>query len=245
MNLAFQDETLAARDSGSHCPKGAEDVVLIQIFRALATPIPFTRSDVMVRQAAHRIHMRTLLPCLVIMGIAIGCSRGERATQASNGVAKELSAPKQSALDKVAPDFQRFSLSEYSPQVAEYSRPPTNEPLNRADGDFNGDGIPDVALHGYDRTRELVIVLLSRSDSSYQAIPIGEWPLYHHDRGNATFIVATPAGPLEIPEGLRGIDTPPPPQTLPHGGVSIINDGQAGQLFYWNGSRFVAVTTGD
>jgi hypothetical protein len=128
----------------------------------------------------------------------------------------------QRALDILVPGFEPFSLNEYSLQVAEYSRPPKNELLNQASGDFNGDGIPDIALHGHDPSRELVVVLMSQSDSSYKAIPIAEWPLYHHNRGNDTFIVAALPGPLEIPEGLRGLDTHPPPQTLPHGGVSIV-----------------------
>jgi hypothetical protein len=208
--------------------------------------------------------MRVIVGCAIVAS-ALGCSRGERSRvavtdsaparlvpapdatidSAPKNARKELSPSMQSALDTYSPGFQLFALSEYTPQVAEYAKPPQSLPLNQAAGDFNGDGVPDLALHGHDQTRELVVVLLSRGDSSYQAIPLAEFPLYHSARGNDTFIAAQPPGPLEIPEGLEGIDTPPPPATLPHGGVSLVADAQASQLFYWNGSRFVGVTTGD
>ena len=208
--------------------------------------------------------MRTLF-CCALMTSALGCTRPERGRVAATDSApassipaphatvdstpsqsrRELTPAMQSALNKYSPAFQIFALSEYTPHVREYAKPPKSEPLNQAAGDFNGDGLADLALHGHDQTQELVLVLLSQPDSSYRVIPLAEFPLYHSDRGNDGFIVAEPPGPLEIPEGLEGVDSLPPPASLPHGGVSLVADGQASRLYYWNGSSFVGVTTGD
>jgi hypothetical protein len=151
------------------------------------------------------------------------------------------------ALDHYAPDFGPFSLEQYSPRLMEFFRPPgadPGDPLNRAAGDFNGDGVPDLALYGHDQTRELTIVLLSQPDKTYRVMPLKERPLSSYKYPAQAFLLADPPGPLEIPEGLEAIDSPPPPKTLPHGGVSVGGDGSS-QLFYWDGSRFASVTTGD
>ena len=196
----------------------------------------------------------------IIAGLACACTKEKQSSSAiltadsivpvagsiSNTAAPELSAPMKRALDAYAPGFQLFTVSNFTTQVVSYSQPPTNEPLNRAAGDFNGDGVPDLALYGHDNSREMILVLLSVPDKTYKVFPLKEQqalPRQAHDL--SVYITAAQPGPLEIPEGLTGLDTPPPPKTLPHGGVNIIYDGQAGELFYWNGSRFVLVTTGD
>lgn len=216
--------------------------------------------------------MTTLIRSFIIGIVALGC-RGERPTRtqmpasppvasetlssptdtarpihdsASAKAPPELPASMRQALDAYAPGFASFSLDQYSPRVMQYFRPNDAEPgdpLNRAEGDFNGDGVSDLALYGHDQTRELTIVLLSQPDRTYRVLPLEDLPLTppHPAR---TFLRAVPAGPLEIPSGLEGIDSIPPPKTLAHAAVSVIGDG-SGRLYYWNGSRFVPVTTGD
>lgn len=159
----------------------------------------------------------------------------------------KLSAPMQQALDSYAPGFAPFSLDQYSPRMMQFFRPhdaDPRDPLNQAEGDFNGDGVSDLALYGRDQTRELTIVLLSQPDRTYRVMPLEERPLSSYQHPARAFLRAVPPGPLEIPRGLEGIDSLPPPKTLPHDAVSVTGDG-SGQLFYWTGSRFVAVTTGD
>jgi len=204
--------------------------------------------------------MTILLRYSIIVGLACACTQEKQSSSAmlttdstvpvidsiSSTAALELSAPMKRALDAYAPNFQLFTLSDFTTQVVSYSQPPTNEPLNRAAGDFNGDGVPDLALYGHDNSREMILVLLSMTDKTYKVFPLKEQqalPRQAHDL--SVYLTAALPGPLEIPEGLTGLDTPPPPKTLLHGGINIIYDDQAGELFYWNGSRFVLVTTGD
>ena len=78
------------------------------------------------------------------------------------------------ALDRFAPTFEPFSPTEYSPEIVRDSASWRNEPPHQAKGDFNGDGLQDLALNGHDKTRELLIVILSQPDSSYRVYPLKE-----------------------------------------------------------------------
>ena len=152
----------------------------------------------------------------------------------------------QQALRDYAPGLVPYSVEQYSPQMMQSFRPPDvdpKDPLNQARGDFNGDGVQDLALYGHQQARDLIVVLLSQADHTYKAIPLREWKVGPEDKADA-FLAAAAPGPLDIPEGLRDVESVPPPRTLPHGGIDIIYDG-AGELFYWDGTRFVPVTTGD
>lgn len=142
----------------------------------------------------------------------------------------------QRALDEYAPGFQRFTASEYAPGV---------DTTHWADGDFNGDGIPDVALYGHDATRELLLVLLSANSRSYRAIPLQQRPFSPFPNGAYIYLRTQPAGALEIPAGLRELLDPPPPERLEHAGIAVGYGSEAGEVYYWNGRRFMKVQTGD
>ena len=83
-----------------------------------------------------------------------------------------LSEAMRSALDQFAATFEPFAPEEYNPELAAYSASRQNQLLYQARGDFNGDGLADLALNGHDKTRELLIVILSRPDSSYKVVPL-------------------------------------------------------------------------
>lgn len=76
-----------------------------------------------------------------------------------------LTSSMKRALDRYAPGFVRFAPSEYAANT---------DTVPRVDADFNGDGIPDVALYGHDKARELLLVLLSSSDTVYRVFPLIE-----------------------------------------------------------------------
>jgi hypothetical protein len=140
------------------------------------------------------------------------------------------------ALDDYAPGFQRFTPGEYAPGV---------DTSYRADGDFNGDGVPDVALYGHDATRELLLVLLSATSRSYRVIPLQERPFSPVPNGAYTYLRTQPAGPLQIPAGLRELLEPAPPERLEHAGIAVGYGNEAGEVYYWNGRQFMKVQTGD
>jgi len=140
------------------------------------------------------------------------------------------------ALNGYAPQFHRFAASEYAPGV---------DTTYRADGDFNGDGVPDLALYGHDKTRELLFVLMSESDSVYRVVPIEDRTLMSFQSGAYVYLWTQPPGPLEIPEELKKNLDPKPPERLLYASINVGYGNEAGVLYYWNGKEFVKVITGD
>jgi hypothetical protein len=170
---------------------------------------------------------------LLLSAVVIpSCARDAAGTV---GVGK-LNPGMRQALDEFAPGFQRFAASEYAPGV---------DTTSRADGDFNGDGIPDVALYGHDASRELLLVLLSADSGSYRVIPLQERPFSPFPNGAYMYLRTQPAGPLQIPAGLKDLLEPAPPERLEHAGIAVGYGNEAGEVYYWNGRRFVKVQTGD
>lgn len=145
----------------------------------------------------------------------------------------ELSAPMKRALDAYAPTFRRFAASEFAER---------QDTTYRADGDFNGDGRTDIALYGRDSTRELLIVLLSQSDSVYRVVPLEDRPLMTFEHGVYIWINTQPPGPLDIDPMLTEADTP---KRLQHPGINVFYDQQASELYFWKDDHFVKVATGD
>jgi hypothetical protein len=141
--------------------------------------------------------------------------------------------PMRRALDAYAPSFRRFAASEYAER---------QDTTYRADGDFNGDGIGDVALYGRDSTRELLIVLLSQGDTLYRVIPLDERPMMVHEHGVYLALSTQPPGPLDIPDELKEADTP---KRLQHAAINVGYGQEAGELYYWKGDHFAKVATGD
>jgi hypothetical protein len=166
------------------------------------------------------------LPWVVVWTAAVGCARIE----------PELTPAMQRALNTYAPGFHRFAASEYARGV---------DTTYRADGDFNGDGIRDVALYGHDDARELLLVLLSGLDSVYRVIPLQERALTRFQNGVYIYLKTRPPGPLELPEELKKLLDPKPPERLAYAAIDVAYGNEAGELYYWNGQRFVKVATGD
>jgi hypothetical protein len=140
------------------------------------------------------------------------------------------------ALNAYAPEFRRFAASEYAPRV---------DTTYRADGDFNGDGVPDLALYGHDKTRELLFVLLSEGDTTYRVVPIEARKLEPFQSGAYVYLNTEPAGPLAIPPEFKRTLEPKPPDRLPYAAINVLYGNEAGVLYYWDGRQFVKVITGD
>jgi hypothetical protein len=202
---------------------------------------------------------------LLIVGVAVACTVGDKAqtdtskVAASSSVAvsaansasakaplgsstppasatriePELPVPMRRALDAYAPGFRRFAASEYAER---------QDTTYRAEGDFNGDGIGDVALYGHDDSRELLLVILSEPDSVYRIVPIEDRPLIL--KAHEVFIALSTQspGPLDIPDELKEADTP---KRLQHAAINVLYGQEAGELYYWKGDHFAKVATGD
>lgn len=170
---------------------------------------------------------------LLLLALAVtSCRRDDDSTNRSDG----LNPPMQRALEEYAPGFRRFTASEYAPGV---------DTTYRAEGDFNGDRMEDVALYGRDETRELLLVLLSASNQTYRVIPLQERPFSPFPNGAYISLGTHPAGPLQLPAGLKELLDPAPPERIEYAGISVGYGNEAGEVYYWNGTRFVQVQTGD
>jgi hypothetical protein len=121
---------------------------------------------------------------------------------------------------------------------------PGMEATSRADGDFNGDGMTDRALYGHDKSRELLIVLLSGPGATYRVVPIQERPL-SPSPGTEISLKTHAAGPLVIPGEFKKLLDPKPPDRLEHEAIDVLYGNEAGEVCYWDGERFVTVPTGD
>ena len=183
---------------------------------------------------------------IFVMGTASACSR-EPPAQSSQDVklpaehspvatpSLGLAAPMERALSQYAPGFVRFAPREYAANAGTHT-------VSRAEADFNGDSLPDVALYGHDETREILFVLLSVSDSVYRVYPISETRLEPFPNGVSISIGVRPAGPLQLPELLYEADTP---KSLKYPALEVTFGQEASEMFYWNGSRLVKQLTGD
>ena len=172
-------------------------------------------------------------------GSASSTTAAPLTTTATKKTQLELPQAMRTALDQFAPSFEPFSPAEYSRDVVTDSASWVANTPYQAKGDFNGDGLPDLALNGHDDTRELLIVLLSQPDSSYKVYPlkdIGRQPTYNHDV-TLPLSAAPPGYALNAP--------PPHPERLPHGGIVVNYPPPTSAVFYWNGSSFVQFFGGD
>lgn len=188
--------------------------------------------------------MKTLLNVLVI--VVLGCERSEQGseqiavTSASTTPpvafaqrADSLTPPMANALNAYAARFVRFGAGEYAPNM---------DTTTLVESDFNGDARRDVALYGHDATRELLIVLLSQADSLYRVYPVRESRLEPFPSGVTLSLGVRPAGPLDLPGTLREANTP---RSLNYPALEVSFGHEASAIYYWDGSRFVKVVTGD
>jgi hypothetical protein len=171
---------------------------------------------------------RRSLPLVLVCAVVAGCNAVR--------VEPHLNPAMQRALSAYAPGFRRFSADEYARGV---------DTSARADGDFNGDGLPDLALYGHDSSRELLFVLLSGPRSVYRVVPLREQALAPFQNGAYTYLKTHPPGPLELPEEFKKLLDPQPPERLAHAAIDVGIGNEAGELYYWDGQQFVKVVTGD
>lgn len=79
------------------------------------------------------------------------------------------------ALDRYNRDFEMWSADDYRGRLAEYDFSPRQTPWAVV-GDFNGDGIEDVAIAGRDDRDALVVLILSTGRGRYRAVELAHEP---------------------------------------------------------------------
>lgn len=148
----------------------------------------------------------------------------------------------QSVLDAYSPGFTPWALSDYSEEVVSFQRENPQESLFGVAGDFNGDGVQDVGLEGYDQQHELSFVILSEG-GGFRIVELDpRRPLYYRPKRlkRPILLLREPPGIVQGPGSIE-----PEPLQLATDAIHWVYDGQASVIYYWRDGRFQAYTTGD
>lgn len=167
---------------------------------------------------------------------------GPHVAYADTGPVIRLPPNMRRVLDDYAPEFSPWRRDAYARDVLAHFAADSAAPLFGAVGDFNGDGVPDVALQGYTRQHELFFVLLSAEDT-VRVIELRRRDLYFAPRGlerDRYLRTVTEGEPLDVSRELS--ERPP---ALRHDAIMEIVEGRAAVLYYWTGERFDTYVVGD
>ena len=118
--------------------------------------------------------------------------------------AMQLSEPMKAALKKYDADFAVWALTDYPQKRIEHYPYAANSLPYAVKGDFNGDGIDDMALTGHDKNANLVIVLLSTATVGYYVTEIEHYDCYDMARKHGKNPPYTPTVLLVFkPKGMK------------------------------------------
>jgi hypothetical protein len=87
-----------------------------------------------------------------------------------------LPARMQKVLDEFDPAFKPWNIGDYNPMYIEGYHYTDKQALSIVIGDFNGDGVKDVAMDGYNETDNLFICILS-DGGKHHVLEINRIPL--------------------------------------------------------------------
>ncbi len=148
------------------------------------------------------------------------------------------------ALDAWEPTFQPWEDRNYEDEIIHAYRFSAHQAPFAVVTDFNGDGLPDVALHGRTKRDDVVLALLSGSSGSYHVYPILQAPLA---RCESQVLPCRLGMFLEIiRSGTHFTGTfAGYPLTLRRDAFQVVWSGKAAQLYFWAGGKFNTYTTGD
>lgn len=148
------------------------------------------------------------------------------------------------ALAAYAPRFRPWRLDEYYADVAARAGPPERLPLFGVAGDFNGDGVVDVALQGHDAASEYFVAIVSEG-ASFRVVELLKRP-YVPDPGGpgrAAYLRPVPPGRVDVPPAVEALEGPAP--VLTTDAFEEVFEGQVGVLYYWKDGRFVEYVLGE
>ncbi|TMB24260.1 MAG: hypothetical protein E6J59_00585 [Deltaproteobacteria bacterium] len=161
-----------------------------------------------------------------------------------------LPKPMKKALDRFNPKFTVWRERDYCSWYAKECT--TRQTPFAVIGDFNGDGVLDVALHGHDEHRGLIVTVLSK-DGKFVVVPIdkggvtdpredGEWEENKKVCEGLTFYLRLLKGPVQFPAYVYNDELPPSEQVGPldlrTDGVMLGISDKGGVLYYWDGRVF-------
>jgi hypothetical protein len=88
----------------------------------------------------------------------------------------------QDAIKKHDPYFTQWQETDYIPSIRREYKPTANQTLSGIVGDFNKDGVQDVAVAGRNRTNNVLLVALSEG-SNYKILEVDRAPVTNPKKG--------------------------------------------------------------
>jgi hypothetical protein len=185
-----------------------------------------------------------MISAIYIVFLAIAAAEQPRAVPTAGGHDLFLTLPMLRALDAWEPSFRPWQDRDYDWKIWCLQHFPKDQAPFAAIGDFNGDGLPDVALHGRSGRQEVVVVLLSESSGAYavhQVVRFGvsSLPQEPSQRRLDTFVELTRAG-THFTGAFAGH-----PLTLRRDAFQFVICEKAAELYFWDGDKFERYVTGD
>lgn len=139
-------------------------------------------------------------PCLSISSFAQN-NKSLKLIQAKNDIKPKveidykiiLSTPMAKALKKRKPDFRIWKRKNFTPESVEKYEYKVSQSPSVVFGDFNGDNVIDAILSGHNKINELIIAIVSKSNSGeYKVIEIymkyGEWNLKNSNPDSISYV---------------------------------------------------------
>ncbi len=143
------------------------------------------------------------------------------------------------ALDKFDPEFKIWTVADYGSRLLSWY-PYSNKNLPFvALGDFNGDSVLDVILHGHNKSADMILCILS-ANNKYQVLTIEKWEVSNWSQSAHFFVYLTHVGPGLINSGFEK-----KPLDLITDAFEICYFEKACTLYYYKDGNFLQYTTSD
>ena len=200
--------------------------------------------------------MRSPFASALLLSLALGACREKpparavvvdtpRIERRPDGPVLVLAGEMERALRAAVPDFRHTPLSEYIVEIQQAVPPTATTAPFAAIGDFNGDGRPDLVVHGRDSTRGFVLMLLTEADS-VRVVTVGERLLVPGESGAPQdgFISLVRQGVVEA-DTSDGEEYIKVPVRLEHDAFELVAWEKGAIFYYWRDGRFVKWITSD
>jgi hypothetical protein len=178
-----------------------------------------------------------LVALMLITSPTVLAAQGPRIKQLGKDYQLSLPPATKAAIDRAVPGFNSWRLADYHSDVRQFYLFTMREAPWAVIGDFNGDGVDDVAMDGYTATKELRIVVLSHGGQS-QVLTL--------EAGGRTPNAESRYEVLQfVAPGKVGTNFSDDTKLIFTDAFNVYFWEKAGTMYYWEGDHFSLFGTSD